>query len=110
MQFSRFSQIRSTAAAILFHRAWIFVAVATILFAAHNTVDHHAAAAESELRFVDSENSLATVLQHGANLEKQQKWAEALSHYENAIKRFPNDKTLRGHQDLARIHYDLDRR
>ena len=110
MQFSRLSHIRTIAAAILFHRAWIFVAVATILFAAHNTSDYHAAAAESELRFVDSENSLATVLQHGANLEKQQKWAEALSHYENAIKRFPNDKTLRGHQDLARIHYDLDRR
>ncbi|MEC8337668.1 MAG: S41 family peptidase [Planctomycetota bacterium] len=110
MQFSRFSQIKSITAAIRVRRAWIFVAIATILFAARNTSDYHVAAAESELRFVDSENSLATVLQHGANLEKQEKWAEALSHYENAIKRFPNDKTLRGHQDLARIHYDLDRR
>ena len=110
MQLSRFSQIKSITAAFIHHRAWIFVALATILFAARNTSDYRVAAAESELRFVDSENSLATVLQHGANLEKQEKWAEALSHYENAIKRFPNDKTLRGHQDLARIHYDLDRR
>ena len=110
MQLSRFSQIKSITAAFIHHRAWIIVALATILFAARNTSDYRVAAAESELRFVDSENSLATVLQHGANLEKQEKWAEALSHYENAIKRFPNDKTLRGHQDLARIHYDLDRR
>lgn len=110
MQLARFSQIKSITAAFIHHRAWIFVALATILFAARNTSDYRVAAAESELRFVDSENSLATVLQHGANLEKQEKWAEALSHYENAIKRFPNDKTLRGHQDLARIHYDLDRR
>ena len=110
MQFPRFSQIKSTTAAILFYRAWIFAAVAAILLASRTTPDYWAAAAESELRFVDSDNSLASVLQHGANLEKQEKWAEALSHYENAIKRFPNDKTLRGHQDLARIHYDLDRR
>ena len=69
-----------------------------------------ATAAESELRFVDSEHSLATLLQQGSYLEQQHKWAEALSHYEKATKRFPHNKTLLGHQDLARIHYDLDRR
>ena len=73
-------------------------------------INRSADAADSELRFIDSENSLAALLQQGAYLEKQQKWGEALSHYEDAIKRFPHDETLQGHQDLARIHYDLDRR
>ena len=85
MQFSRFSQIKSITAAIRFRRAWIFVASATILFAARSTSDYHVAAAVSVRRFGDSENSLATVLQHGAYLEKHEKWAEALSHYVNAI-------------------------
>ncbi len=114
MHFVRFPQINAPLAANrVLQRFWILLTIATILTIAQSLPENYSAAAEaveSELRFVDSENSLATVLQQGANLEKQEKWAEALSHYESAIKRFPNDKTLQGHQDLARIHYDLNRR
>lgn len=111
MQFVRISQTNSSIVPNrLLHRVWNLLAIATLFLATQILSAHYCSAAESELRFIDSENSLATVLQHGARLEKQEKWAEALSHYENAIKRFPNDEKLKGHQDLARIHYDLDRR
>ena len=90
MQFARFPLINlALPANRLVQRVWILLAIGTILSVAQGLPENHSTAAESELRFVDSENSLATVLQHGAHLEKQEKWAEALSHYESAIKRFP---------------------
>ncbi|MEK6269454.1 MAG: S41 family peptidase [Planctomycetales bacterium] len=112
MQFNQFSQIRHLSEFGILRRPWTTLAVAVLLLAPQKYLEFNnfSEAAESEIRFVDSENSLATVLQHGASLEKQEKWSEALAHYEDAIKKFPNDKILRGHQDLARIHYDLGRR
>lgn len=69
-----------------------------------------ARAAESELRFIDRSENVQALLQEGDLLEKQDKWAEALSFYEKAIKRYPNERKLLQHQELARIHYDLSRR
>jgi len=93
-------------------RAYRFLSFAIILLGLQVTFNAtpNAGAAESEIRFVDSEHSLATLLQQGAYLEEQEKWGEALSHYEKAIRRFPNEEKLLGQQDLARIHYDLGRR
>ena len=69
-----------------------------------------AGAAESELRFLDRSENVQALLQQGDLLEKQDKWAEALSFYETAIKRYPNEQQLHKHQELARIQYDLSRR
>ncbi len=93
-------------------RAFRFLSFAILLMGLQVTFHAipSARAVESEIRFVDSEHSLATLLQQGAYLEEQEKWGEALSHYEKAIRRFPNEEKLLGQQDLARIHYDLGRR
>ncbi len=112
MQLFRHFRIPRFTADKIFRGTLSFLAIAFLLSSPQQylKINSRVDASESDLRFVDSENSLAAVLRQGASLEKQEKWGEALSHYENAIKRFPNDKTLQGQQDLARIHYDLDRR
>ena len=50
------------------------------------------------------------LLQQGHRLEAEGRWGEALSHYENAIRTFPEDRSLRRRFDFARMHYDLRRR
>ena len=112
MQPLRFFQTQRHSVVDVFRRTLSALAVVALLLGPQKYlgINRSADAADSELRFIDSENSLAALLQQGAYLEKKQKWGEALSHYEDAIKRFPHDQTLQGHQDLARIHYDLDRR
>ncbi len=112
MQLFRHFKIHRVTADKIFRGTLSFLAIAFLLSSPQQylKINSRVDASESDLRFVDSENSLAAVLRQGASLEKQEKWGEALSHYENAIKRFPNDKILQGQQDLARIHYDLDRR
>jgi carboxyl-terminal processing protease len=52
----------------------------------------------------------ATLLEQGIQLEKEGQWAEALSHYQRAIKQFPGDDSLQHRRTIARIHFDLDRR
>ena len=108
----QFFQIRHRPWSSLLRRASSVLAVAIFVLGLqiHPNLTPDSNAAESQIRFVESEHSLATLLQQGAHLEQQEKWGEALSHYEKAIRRFPNEQTLLGHQDLARIHYDLDRR
>jgi carboxyl-terminal processing protease len=50
------------------------------------------------------------LLRQGRQLEASEKWADALTHYEDALREYPNDRDLKERHDLARIHYDLGRR
>jgi carboxyl-terminal processing protease len=50
------------------------------------------------------------VLRQGRTLERGEKWAEALSYYEDALRQFPGDRTLQERHDTARVHFDLTRR
>jgi carboxyl-terminal processing protease len=50
------------------------------------------------------------LLRHGQELEIQRRWGEALAHYEDALRTFPEDMTLERRFELARLHYDLGRR
>ena len=52
----------------------------------------------------------ASLLEQGIQLEQQGQWAEALSHYQRAIKQYPADGDLRHRRTIARIHFDLNRR
>ena len=52
----------------------------------------------------------ANLLEQGMELEQQGQWAEALSHYQQAVKQFPADGKLLHRRTIARIHFDLDRR
>jgi carboxyl-terminal processing protease len=58
------------------------------------------------------ENSpaLGELLQKGRQLELQSRWGDALSHYEDAIRAFPGERSLERRYEFARLHYDLGRR
>lgn len=50
------------------------------------------------------------VLNQGLEYERQGKWAEALSLYQQALRKSPDSQQLRQRRTIARIHFDLDRR
>ena len=51
-----------------------------------------------------------TILQHGAILEKEGRWNEALGYYENAIRAFHKPPVLMQRFRFARFHHDLAKR
>ena len=57
-----------------------------------------------------SMRSVATVLQEGMSLERESRWGDALLHYEEAVRDFPEDRQLAQRLDLAKLHYGLERR
>lgn len=59
---------------------------------------------------LESEAQLQAVLQTGSDLERQGRWGEALSHYEEAVRNYPERADLEQRLTLARFHYDLGRR
>jgi carboxyl-terminal processing protease len=59
---------------------------------------------------VVDEAELQRVVQQGQDLESQQRWAEALTHYEMAVREFPGRQELWDRLALARLHYDVGRR
>jgi len=54
--------------------------------------------------------SVSSLIDKGRSLELSGRWAEALSHYEEALREHPNDASLAGRFDLARLHYSLEQR
>lgn len=68
------------------------------------------AAGQSPQFPADTAPEVSELLQHGQQLEVERRWGDALSHYEDAIRQFPNDRGLQGHFNNARLHYDLERR
>jgi len=70
----------------------------------------HDAPAQS-LRFPsDYAGEVGELLRQGHELEIDRRWGDALSHYEDAVRRHPNDRSLQLRFDHARLHYDLARR
>ena len=55
-------------------------------------------------------DDLAIVLERGAQLEQQRRWAEALNHYEEALRKHPHRTDLSQRLQQARTHYDVCRR
>ena len=58
----------------------------------------------------ESGQSLDSILSHGTQLEREHRWGDALTHYEQAVRDFPNQTDLRQRFELAKLHYDLGRR
>jgi carboxyl-terminal processing protease len=86
--------------------------IARLLFAATVLSAALAAPAPAQLRIVEPAVSTSRdlVIERGVMLERQQKWGEALSHYEDALKDIPGDPQLSQRADWAKIHYNLARR
>ena len=59
---------------------------------------------------VDSPDDLAKVFELGARLERERRWADALTHYEDANRHHPNQPDIVRKLTLARAHYDICRR
>ena len=53
---------------------------------------------------------IGELLRRGRQLEIDQRWGEAFSHYEDAVRQFPLDDSLQRRFDFTRLHYDLGRR
>ncbi len=51
-----------------------------------------------------------SVLTRAQQLEAEQRWGDALSVYEEALRENPQEPTLGDRHNLAKIHYDLGRR
>ena len=54
--------------------------------------------------------AIERVLNQGLQLEQARRWAEAISHYEEAVRDFPERTDLKQRLELARIHFDVARR
>lgn len=54
--------------------------------------------------------ALTQAIQRGQTLEFQQRWSEALAHYEGAVRDFPERPELWERLTRVRMHYDLARR
>ena len=55
-------------------------------------------------------DDLATVFEKGSRLEGERKWAEALSFYEEALRKHPTRTELQQRVTVSRAHYDVSRR
>ena len=55
-------------------------------------------------------SDVAQALEHGTQLEQQKRWAEAVSHYEDALKVNPDRPELKQRLTMVRAHYDVARR
>ena len=54
--------------------------------------------------------AISQLLDKGRSLESSGRWAEALAHYDEALREHPDDALLTDRFDLARIHYGLEQR
>jgi carboxyl-terminal processing protease len=55
-------------------------------------------------------DAIGAMLSKGRSLETSGRWAEALSHYEEALREHPQDVKLQDRFDFARLHYSLEQR
>jgi carboxyl-terminal processing protease len=80
---------------------------AIVLFAGPATAQQ---TATSSLVFSERSVAIDGYLQRGQELEGQRRWGEALAHYEQGLRQFPEVDSLEKRFELARLHYDLGRR
>ncbi|WP_425619274.1 S41 family peptidase [Anatilimnocola sp. NA78] len=58
----------------------------------------------------DVKPDVAQTLEQGSKLEQQKRWAEALNHYEEALRAHPERTELKQRLTMVRAHYDVARR
>ncbi len=66
--------------------------------------------AEPQVERTSPDGDWAIVLERGSKLEQQRRWAEAMTHYEEALRLHPHRSDLSERLQIARKHYDLCRR
>ena len=66
--------------------------------------------ATSAIGFSARSVEVDSYLQRGQELEGQHRWGEALAHYGQGLRQYPDADLLEKRFELARLHYDLGRR
>ncbi len=66
--------------------------------------------AQTTLEINEQPAEVGELLRFGRELELERRWAEALSHYETSLRKFPSNETFRRRLDFSRLHYDVVRR
>lgn len=69
-----------------------------------------AATSTTSISIGRSDGRVADLLRQGHRLELDGRWGDALTHYENGLRQFPKDASLKRRFDFSRLHYDLGRR
>ena len=54
--------------------------------------------------------AIGALLEKARSLEVSGRWADALNCYEEALRDYPQDRTLQARFDVARLHYSLEQR
>ncbi len=62
------------------------------------------------ISIVSDPTEVDRLLEQGYRLERKGRWGEALSHYEEALRQYPDERSLRRRFEHVRVHYDLGRR
>jgi carboxyl-terminal processing protease len=81
---------------------WLLGAVLAVLAAS--------AAAQAPADRTPRTAEMGDLLRRGQQLESERRWGDALTHYEDALRQFPDERSLERRFELARLHYDLTRR
>jgi carboxyl-terminal processing protease len=69
-----------------------------------------AARQSTTISILTGSSKVGDLLRQGRELEVERRWGEALTHYEDAVRLFPGQTSLRQRFELSRQHYDLQRR
>jgi carboxyl-terminal processing protease len=86
------------------------ILICTALALAGGDFSAAVARAQSPLANVGASSGVAQALEQGSQLEQQKRWAEALMHYEQALKAHPERPELKERLTMVRAHYDVARR
>ena len=89
-----------------------FTPRARLVFAALAIFAAPAAVAQQATTLTISSRTLQIedLLRQGRQLEVQRRWGEAVTHYEDALRLYPDEQSLERRFESARLHYDLGRR
>ncbi len=56
------------------------------------------------------QDGLSQTIARGASLERERRWIEAVRHYEQASREFPDSRHIYQRLVISRLHYDVNRR
>jgi carboxyl-terminal processing protease len=57
-----------------------------------------------------AQDGLTLAINQGVSLESERQWSQAISHYEKAVRDFPDSRQLYQRLVISRLHYDVNRR
>ncbi len=99
--------IRSSKVSRFFLRLGRVLAAAVVLAVLPGT----AAIGQTPLAIsIPAASPLDEILRRGQALEHERRWADAVAHYEDALRQFPDETALRHRLEHARLHYEVTRR